>query len=130
MSGSLKYFVYVDDFDALWAMKRDESNIELMLNTTSDSDLQEADLAVVRYELPQNIIPRTATYVSTTTVRTKTITIPRRADYVALFAGTAGANQTFTDPSGEIFRLQSLNSETVRPVVFAEDTGLNDGDAT
>lgn len=132
MAGSLKYFVYVDDFGGLWAIKRDESNIENMLTTTFDSDLTTADIGTVRYEMPQNITPRFATFASTSTVKTKKITVPRPADYQDLFlgGGTTTVNSFVDALTGETFVLQSLTSESVTPVVVAYDTGLNDGDAT
>jgi hypothetical protein len=128
MSGSIKWTRYVSDDDEVWGLLRDESNIEDVALTDSEVDVGTG--STIKYSVPQNVRPRFATYKSTTTVRVRKITIPTRAMYddLATGAGVLG-NRTFTDGT-ETFALQSLTPERIRPIVFSQDTGLNDGDAT
>ena len=127
---SRKAFVYVTDLGDLFAITRDESNMENAL-TGNASDLSAADVASVNYYLPSNVEPRSANYTSTTTSRVKTIALPRPADYLAALTGDESrVLRSFVDTdTGETFRFTGAINEQFKPVVFSIDTGLNDGDA-
>jgi hypothetical protein len=120
MAGSLKWTRYVTDDGQLWGLIRDESNVEGVVIADGDTDIPTGTTTIY------------ATFKSQTTVKTRKNTIPSRAQYDALASNnTAIANRVFTDADlGETFELQSLTPERLRPVVFSQDTGLNDGDAT
>lgn len=132
MAGSLKYIKYDSDDGGEWALFRDESNVESVVATDADIDIAVADVATRKYQLPRNLNPRFATYRSTSTVRTRKVVIPTVAIYNDLAAGAnLLAVRTFSDlGTGEIFQLQSLSPERIRPVVIDADTAINDGDAS
>jgi len=130
MAGSIKQFVYVTDLGDLFAISRDESNMEGVLSGIA-SDMTEADIVNINYFLPSNVDPRGAWFASTTTVKKKKITLPRPADYIDIITGAGvRTNRSFVDPeTGETFVFTGVYNENIKPVVFAGDTGLNDGDA-
>lgn len=123
MAGSIKWFVYTADRGDLFGYLQDESNSEVF-GTAHD-----ANLGLPTWGYPSNLEMRTAHYKSTTTVRTRKIVVPTRALYDDLAGGGTAVGSSFTDAAtGETFVLQYLSPERVRPVIIAEDTGLNDGD--
>lgn len=130
MAGSLKWTRYITDDGQVWGLIRDESNVESVVVADGDTDI--ATGSTVVYAVPRNVEPRFATYKSQTTVKVRKITIPTRDQYDALAVNnTAISNRVFTDADlGETFELQSVTPERIRPIVFSQDTGLNDGDAT
>lgn len=130
MAGSRKLFVYVTDLGDMFAIERDESNMESALGGIA-SDMTGADVANINYFLPSNVEPRVALFASTTTTRTKEIVMPRPADYLDIVSGAgATTNRQFVDlATGETFRFTGVRNEAFKPVVYDQDTGLNDGDA-
>ena len=131
MAGSIKWTYYQTDDAGDWGLLRDESNVENVVVTDADADIGAA--SAVKYAVPKNVRPRYAVFKSTTSARTKKITIPTRAlyDELAATGASVSVNRSFADAdTGETFALQSLSPERLRPVVFSEDTGLDDGDAT
>lgn len=130
MAGSLKYFIYDDDFGGEWAMERDESNLEAVIVDPTAVDVTPANVSTRQYTIPKNIKPRVATYKSTTTVAVRRVTIPTLALYQDLVNSVvANILRQFTD-GGETFVLSGVTPERIKPVVVAEDTGLTDGDDT
>jgi len=121
MSGSIKWFVYETDSNESFGYKADESNSEIF-GTGHD-----ANLGVPKWAYPSNLQMRTATYKSTTTVRTKRIVVPTRTLYDDLAGGGVATGSSFTE-GGETFEFVGLQPERIRPVIFPADTGLNDGD--
>lgn len=131
MSGSIKWTYYQTDDGGDWGLLRDESNVENVVTTDADADI--GATSAVKYAVPKNVQPRFATFKSTTTVRIRKITIPTRDLYDALASNVTqtSVSRSFTDAeTSEVFQLQSLSPERLRPVVFSADSGLNDGDAT
>ncbi len=131
MSGSIKWTYYQTDDAGDWGLLRDESNVESVIVSDAAADIGSA--SAVKYSVPSNVRPRFATFKSTSTVRVRKITIPTRDLYDELAANTTAVNvvRSFVDAdTTETFVLQSLTPERLRPVVFDEDTALNDGDAT
>lgn len=130
MAGSLKYFIYDDDFGGEWAMERDESNLEAVVVDDAAIDVTPLNVATRQYTIPKNIKPRVATYKSTTTPAVRKVTIPTLALYQDLVNSVvANIVRQFTD-GGETFVLSGVTPERIKPVVVAEDTGITDGDAT
>lgn len=130
MAGSLKYFIYDDDFGGEWAMERDESNLEAVIVDSAAVDVTPANVSTRQYLIPKNIKPRIASYKSTTTPAVRRVTIPTLALYQDLVNSVvANVLRQFTD-GGETYVLSGVTPERIKPVVVAEDTGLDDGDAT
>jgi hypothetical protein len=123
MAGSLKFFVYTSDAGPQYALKRDESNVEAVNGAVGDYP---DSGSTVDLELPRNIKPRYATYVSTDgTVRRNIVVLTP-----ALYAGLAGTTPTIVDDtSGLTLTLKTQVGEQ-RTLPFGADTGLIDGDAT
>jgi len=89
MAGSLKWFVYTDDFGALYALFTDESNVE---TTNTGGDYTGTPPLVDA--LPRNVKPRYAVYGTTDGTREIKIPILTPATYTNLSANTP----TITDP--------------------------------
>lgn len=122
MAGSLKWFVYVDDFGTLYALNADESNIEA---TNTGGDYTGTPPLVDA--LPRNVRPRYAVYGTTDGLRSIRIPILTPAGY----AGLSTAFPTIPDPisSGITLVLLRIRPE-VRRLPIPNDTGLQDGDIT
>lgn len=124
MAGSIKYFVYTDDAGEDWALRRDESNVEAV-NGAASGDYPNTG-STVRYELPRNVRPRTATYVSADgTVRRKVVVLT-----AARYATLATDAPSFTDQVSNVTVSLKLQDGERVSLPFGADTGLNDGDAT
>jgi hypothetical protein len=128
MSGSLKWTYYQSDDNENWALFRDESNLEGIALADTDVDISSG--STIKYSLPRNVEPRFAIYKSTTTVKTRKITIPTRAMYDDLAVGGNLIGSRSFPEDGETFVIQSLSPERIRPIIISNDTQLNDGDAT
>ena len=119
MAGSLKYFRYLADDGATFAVLRDESNVEAV-NTGNGSTITPAE----KYKLPGNLRPRTATFVSVDGLIRRKIVILAPATFAALTA-----TSTLTDQvSGETLFLKLTDGERVT-LPSLSDTALLDGDA-
>lgn len=124
MAGSIKWFLYADDGDTVYALKADESNVEALMGSTND---YLADSGI-RFALPSNLKPRTAVYANA--ARTRTIRIPVLTTTV--FAALPTDHATITDPiagTGNLSLIQ-LIPERITLLPSGDDTGLTDGDAT
>lgn len=125
MAGSVKWFVYTDDFGNVFALKADESNVEAIMGTTGDFAV---DTAAIRYTMPTNLNPRYALYGNATRTRTIKVPVLQAATYESLLVDTP----TITDPiagTGDLTLIQ-LIPEKITVLPQAGDTGLTDGDAT
>ena len=122
MAGSIKWFVYTDDFATDFAIKLDESNTEVVNGGVQDFPA----VPPTTNALPRNIKPRRVTYRSLDGTVSRSIV----ALNPAIFAGVTAGVPSYTDPvSGLTLTLYRLDGET-RTLSFGADTGLTDGDAT
>lgn len=130
MAGSLKWLKYTDDSGVDFAYFGDESNVENVVVDDTSFDIVSTD--TIKYSVPQNIQKRFATFKSTTTPRVKKVVIPTIALYNALAEnnGVLVSREWNDTELSEQFVLQSLTPERIRPIVGANDTQLNDGDAS
>lgn len=123
MAGSLKWFVYTDDFGTVYAINADESNVEAVngvgVDYTGTPALVDA--------LPRNVRPRMSYYGTTDGLRTIAVPVMTTAIYTALNSTTP----TIPDPidSGITLVLLRIRPE-VRRLPIPNDTGLQDGDLT
>lgn len=122
--GSMRNFPYTDDDGQVWAIKADESNIE-MCNSGADTLTVPAGTR----RLPPDIKRRFIKLVADDQT-TKTVPILTRALFIAISNG-----QTFAAPSvGEEsaattpFVVTFRKPETYRNEAFVFDTGKVDGD--
>lgn len=127
MAGSIKWHVYTGDDDANWAYKADESNLESLITAASGTagtgDYTASSTAI--YKIPGNLRPRSALFRNASGTVSRRITVPTQALYALLTSG-----QSYTDPvSGQTLVFVSKRGEEIT-VPFAEDTALNDGDAS
>lgn len=122
MAGSIKYFVYTSDSADDWALKRDESNVEAVNGAVQDFPA----VPPTQFELPRNITPRYATYVSQDgTVRRNVVCLTP-----AIYNGIETGAPTIVDQtSGLTLSLKGKVGERIR-LPFGVDTGLTDGDNT
>jgi hypothetical protein len=121
MSGSRKNFEYTANNGDVFAINMDESNGELVGN----ADFSPTSTA--KYFLPRNIKARYASYSSTdgNTQRRITVTDPMAT------TDTLPSIIAFSVIGGTVdCTLTQLTGEVTRPIPRADDTGLNDGDAT
>lgn len=126
MAGSRKWFKYVDDAGATWALQADESNAEAVNGTTQD--YVAGDVGTVTNAVPRNVKMRTATY-GNENGRSLTIPVLTLSLYTALPTGVT----SIPDPIGgtTVANLQFLRKRPeVRMFPRPDDTGLNDGDAS
>lgn len=122
MAGSIKWFKYTSDTGQEFGISMDESNGEAV----SNSDVTGADAGLLA--LPRNIKPRYAVYRSTDGRYTRKIPVTNRTATVATLPATITI-----DPEGAVSETLSLaffQGERVVRIVRADDTGLNDGDAS
>ena len=120
MAGSRKWFKYQTNGGAIYAINRDESNVEQV--NGSVNDYGDADTTPVA-AIPRNIKPRALRYVSQDGLVSRTIV----ALTPAIFADPP--NPIEDDVSGLTLRLKAYKGEEISaPLGF--DTGLQDGDAT
>jgi hypothetical protein len=123
MAGSKKWFVYTSDDGTDFAINLDESNTEAVNGSTQDYVAGTA----FRYSVPRNLRPRTAVYANaagTRTIRCVALT-------PAIYNGIPANVTSITDPiDGGTLGLVRIRPEVISPLPFANDTGLDDGDAT
>ena len=127
MAGSIKWHEYTDDANGKWAYKADESNLESLITaaggTAGTGDYTSSSTAI--YVIPRNLRPRTALFRNSGGTVSRRIIVPTQALYNLLSAG-----DSFTDDvSGQTVVFVSKRGEELS-VPFAEDTALNDGDAS
>lgn len=127
MAGSIKWHEYTDDDDNKWAYKADESNLESVVTAASGAagtgDYTGSSTAV--FNIPRNLRPRSALFRNASGTVSRRVIIPTQALFALLAVG-----QSYTDPvSSQTVTFVSKRGEELT-VPFAEDTALNDGDAT
>ena len=123
MAGSLKWFVYTDDFGTQYAINADESNVEAVNGTGVDYTGTPALVDAV----PRNVRPRMAYYGTTDGLRTIAVPVMTTTIYNALSGTTPTIDDPITD--GITLVLQRIRPET-RRLPIPNDTGLQDGDTT
>lgn len=129
MVGSLKYFVYRCDDGTEFAIKRDETNTEggnvLGGRPAGENDFTATSLPI--YEIPRNVTPRYVVFSSPDNRVTRTLTCLTLEAY----AGITNTDSITIDVDGvaTALSLARKRGEKLR-VPRADDTGLNDGDAT
>lgn len=124
MAGSLKWFVYTTDDGTDFAIKLDESNTEAVNGATQDYVAGTA----FRFAIPKNLKPRHAVYQSPDGVRSiKCVALTQ-----TIYAGVPANVTSITDPlpPNNTLGLVRIVPERLSPLPFANDTGINDGDAT
>lgn len=124
MAGSLKWFVYTTDNGDDFAIRLDESNTEAVNGSQQDYVAGTA----FRYNIPRNLRPRAAFYRSPDGVRTiKCIALTQ-----SIYNGIPSAVTSITDPlpPNNTLNLIRIVPERISPLPFANDTGIDDGDAT
>ena len=124
MAGSNKWFVYTTDDNEEYGIQLDESNTEELNGSTNDF----VPALSIKYALPRNLRPRSVYYrnaAGTRTIRCIALT-------PTIYAGALVGKPTINDPltSGQTLGLIRLRPEVITRLPFAQDTGLNDGDAT
>lgn len=127
MAGSIKWLEYTSDDDTKWAYKADESNLESLITaaggTAGTGDFTGSSTAI--YYIPRNLRPRSALFRNASGTVSRRIIVPT-ADLYALLA----VGDSYTDPvTSQTVVFVSKRGEQLT-VPFADDTGLNDGDAT
>lgn len=124
MAGSLKWFVYTTDDGTDFAIKLDESNTEAVNGATQDYVAGTA----FRFAIPSNLKPRRAVYASPDGTRT----ISCVALTQTIYNGVPANVTSITDPlnNANTLGLVRILPERISPLPFANDTGLDDGDAT
>lgn len=126
MAGSLKDFVYTADDGTNFAVNLDESNTEAINGTAGDYD----GTTVLKYREPSNLILRSAYYTSADGKRTiKCIPLTQ-----AIYNALPTASPTIVDPldpaGTATLSLARVRAERIDRLPRADDTGLDDGDAT
>lgn len=121
MAGSIKWFEYTTDTSDAFAIQMDESNGEAVGN----SDY--AGGSTAEYKLPGNIDPRYARYASTDNKYSKNIICSTQAILAA-----SPTTITAQDGNGGTVTLGLTQrvGEVVKILPRADDTGIDDGDAT
>lgn len=123
MAGSRKWFVYTTDAGNDFAIELDESNTEAVNGATQDFPNTGSPATVA---LPRNIKPRYAVYQNAE----NTITRKCVALTATILNGLVANVPTITDQvSNQTLILRRIQGEKSR-LLFGQDTGLNDGDAT
>lgn len=122
--GSMRDFPYTDDDGQVWALKLDESNVE-MVNPTADGLTVPAGTK----RLPPDI-KRRYIVLRDATLGTKTIPILKRADFILITNGQAFATPTVGDEqaAGTSFVVTRRRPETYTREAFSLDSGKVDGD--
>jgi hypothetical protein len=123
MAGSLKWFEYTTDAGDSFAIFMDESNGEAVGNQDYTSG------STVTYTLPRNIKMRCALYRSANSAYSRKIPIGAVGQTINDLPSTITA-EVSGSATGVVLSLRSLTGERVIVIPSAEDTGLNDGDAT
>lgn len=121
MTGSLRWFTYVDDAGTDWALFGDESNIEAANSDTGSG----GSPANQNYKYPSNLKPRFAVYGNSDGSRNIRVPILTQSEYNAL-----DNTSTIPDVAGGStpLRLVRKRPEIISPLPTAADTGQNDGD--
>lgn len=124
MAGSRKWFIYSSDTDQNYAIQADESNVEALMGEVQDY----LNTSTITEGLPRNVTARRAVYENDAGTRAISIPVLTKTVYNGLRANKAEID----DPIGsgtEKLKLSRLVPEKIK-LPKAQDTGLNDGDAT
>jgi hypothetical protein len=122
MVGSVKYFVYTDDFGDDFAIKLDESNTEAVNGAIQDFPAVPPTIN----EVPRNVKPRYAIYQNPERTITRRVVLLTQAIFAGVPAGAASVN--FGVPAGTLTLFRIVGEERRYPV--GADTGQTDGDDT
>lgn len=122
--GSMRDFPYTDDDGAVWAIKCDESNVE-MVNAGADALV----VPVGTKRLPPDINKRYIVLKSAD-LGTKTIPILTRAEFITISNGQAFAAPGVGEenPAATSFVVTRRRPETYSREAFSLDSGKVDGD--
>lgn len=123
MAGSLKWFQYTTDTGVDFGVFMDESNGEAVGNTDW------TDSSAGLFKLPKNVTPRYARYVSEDGRRAANIIITDNDADVTTVPATIDFDVAGSATPVEL-TLTEFVGERIRLIPRADDTGLNDGDAT
>lgn len=120
MAGSLKWFLYTDINEDIWAIFMDESNGEAVGNNDFGTE-------AIANAVPRNIDVRKARYSSADGRYARDIPVSTPELLAA-----APATITVQDGNGGtvVLLLRSQTGERYRVIPTGVDTGIDDGDAT
>lgn len=121
MAGSIKWFEYVTDSGATFAISMDESNGEAMGNTDY------SDSSTVTFKLPSNVKKRYARYSSDDGHHVRICPVSDRQANVNTVPASFTA-QAVGISGGVVVKLREFVGERISMIPRSEDTGLNDGD--
>lgn len=124
MAGSIKWFVYTTDDGTDFAVEQDESNTEAVNGATQDYVAGTA----FKYAVPKNLRLRTAYYQSADGKRSIKCVALTQTIYNGIPANVTSISDPI-EPTKTLF-LKRIRPEVISPLPFANDTGLDDGDAT
>lgn len=122
MVGSMKFFVYTDDFGEDWGAKLDESNTEAVNGAIQDFP----DVAPTIYTLPRNIKPRQLVYATADRTIVRRVVALTRAIYDGAPQNLGTVN--FGVPAGTLRLIDRIPEDINAP--FGLDTAQDDGDAS
>lgn len=125
MAGSLKWFVYTTDDGTDFALELDESNTEAVNGATQDY----VPAVAIKYNLPKNVVPRSAYYRSADGTRTIRCVALTRTIYDGIPTNVSSIADPIAGGSATLGLIR-VRPEVIRNLPFAGDTGLTDGDAT
>lgn len=123
MAGSIKWFEYTTDSGAVFAISMDESNGEAVGNPDYTG------ASTVTFKLPSNVKKRYARYGSVDGNTIRTIPVCNNDENVTTLPQTI-TGQVVGSATGVTLALREYVGERIAMIPQAEDTGLNDGDAT
>lgn len=121
---SMRWYPYTADNGDVYAVKRDESNTELV-SSTADDKVVTAGMV----PLPRGIRPRSVVVSAAITGQQKECVLLTQAEYAALSVG-----DTFIGTGNDgvavatVYTLIRKNPELIRRQPVSFDTGINDGD--
>lgn len=129
MTGSKRYFGYLDDSGRQWAVQLDESVYEQGILGFAQTVLP-ATLSEGRVLKVSSKVPLEARYVIAKRVNADSETVTRKffvgSSATALWTGT-GAGQTIVGDDGENYVVTFFSGEK-RSIVPTTDTAITDGD--
>lgn len=123
MAGSLRWFSYVADNGASYAVFRDESNTEVVNRPSEHSGV-----SIPTNPLPNNIIPRSVRIKQPSGFAARDIIVLSPSRFAEINGTSAFLIGDGDIDSGVTFTVTSKNGEKVTRIPVTADTGKNDGD--